>query len=59
MWTSLPTATDDDIDSQDIAAAQEQLQAARRWGPVFAWDPPILPPKALWQTLSARLDAVL
>ncbi len=54
VWTKLPTA-----DARDIAAAQDQLQAAHRWGPVFAWDPPILPPKALWKTLSAHLDAVL
>ncbi|MEL6183384.1 MAG: RNA polymerase sigma factor [Myxococcota bacterium] len=53
-WTTLPV-----VASEEVALAQEQLREAHRAGPVFAWDPPIAPPKSLWQALSVRLQAVL
>ncbi|MEM7678979.1 MAG: sigma factor-like helix-turn-helix DNA-binding protein, partial [Myxococcota bacterium] len=53
-WTRLPVLTADEVSS-----AQAQLQAAHRWGPVFAWNPPIAPPRTLWGTLAPRLRAIL
>ncbi|MEO1336477.1 MAG: RNA polymerase sigma factor, partial [Myxococcota bacterium] len=48
-WTKLPVLSD-----EDVARAQDQLQTAHRWGAVFAWDPPIAPPRTLWASIAPR-----
>ena len=53
-WTKLPV-----LDDEEVTRAQDQLRSLHRVGPVFAWDPPIAPPRDLWRMVSDRLQAVL
>lgn len=53
-WTKLPV-----ISPEEVSVAQDQLRAVHRAGAVFAWDPPIGPPREIWAAIAPRLRAVL
>jgi RNA polymerase sigma factor (sigma-70 family) len=47
------------VDTSDVQRAQDALGAVRRLGPVFALEPLVDPPEAMWVELRAKLAALL